>query len=39
MIENPHLTPPKRGVTNKMEIIPLLGGIRGGSYFNSANKS
>jgi hypothetical protein len=37
--ENPPLTPPKRGITNKREIIPLLGGVRGGSYFNTANKS
>jgi hypothetical protein len=39
MIENPPLTPPKRGSTNKKEIIPLLGGVRGGSYFISANKT
>jgi hypothetical protein len=39
MLENPPLTPPKRGITNKREIIPLLGGVRGGAYFNTANKS
>jgi hypothetical protein len=33
------LPPPKRGSTNKREIIPLLGGVRGGSYFYTANKS
>jgi hypothetical protein len=37
--ENPPLTPPKRGITNKREIIPLPGGVRGGAFFNSANKS
>jgi hypothetical protein len=39
MLENPPLTPPKRGITNKKKIILLLGGVRGGSYFNTANKS